>query len=491
MAPFTRWLPASPERSSDIVIEVAGDGNGELAKGTTALEQGLADQGLEVLAQTERLDGIGPATSVRLRVSVNTLSSTGSGCDVLVYLGRKLPPRNSFHLQRGSVLLCDARSMQDALSPAIPEGVIVYPVPFADLHHRHGRRSEKEVIAIGVLAHLLGMPEEVIRRRLRPDFRTKYFDIGVNWASKHLQRRDICAFPSPPLHPHRQVILNAHQVVGLGLEMGNCNCGPVCVQHLEQSPEEWIGEHVSVSWNNIASPMTRNFMAQEVYRNSHADILALMGVHDTTMVSGGDAQKKPRILVPADFPDALRCMVGARRLAHANTPVWVIMDDRLTCRSQSVLVSVLEEVAGTAAQLEGMEDPSKTCAPDWLCRSEREGDAAADVGFVTWGASQGVVREAVAFCRSFGLKVAALYPKVLRPLPTEDLRTFAETVNRLIVVEPDRTLPYTRMIAAATSLLRLASIVPEPGQPLTPMDIFLREDLGGCATRQDSMKGVD
>ncbi|MEK6605379.1 MAG: 2-oxoacid:acceptor oxidoreductase family protein, partial [Nitrospirota bacterium] len=148
-----------------------------------------------MLAQTERLDGIGPATSVRLRVSVDTLSSTGNGCDVLVYLGRKLPPRNSFHLQRGSLLLCDARSMQDALSPAIPEGVIVYPVPFADLHQRHGRRSEKEVIAIGVLAHLLGMPEEVIRRRLRPDFRTKYFDIGVSWASKHLERRDICAFP--------------------------------------------------------------------------------------------------------------------------------------------------------------------------------------------------------------------------------------------------------------------------------------------------------
>jgi len=260
---------------------------------------------------------------------------------------------------------------------------------------------------------------------------------------------------------------------------------------LDQSPEEWIGEHVGASWNNIASPMTRNFMAQETCRNSHANIIALLGVHDPTMVRGDNATQAPLVLVPANLPDALRCMVGARRLARANSPVWVIMDDRLTCRSQSVLVSVLEEVAGTAAQLEGMGDPSKTCAPDWLCRSEREGDAAADVGFVTWGASQGVVREAVAFCRSFGLKVAALYPKVLRPLPTEDLRTFAETVNRLIVVEPDRALPYTRMIAAATSLLRLASIVPEPGQPLTPMDIFLREDLGGCATRQDSMKGVD
>lgn len=482
MAPFTRWLPASPERSSDIVIEVAGDGNGELTKGTTALEQGLADQGLEVLAQTERLDGIGPATSVRLRVSLETLSSTGSGCDMLVYLGRKLPLRNPFHLQRGSILLCDARSLQDAPPSAIPEGVIVYPIPFADLHHRHGRRSEKEVIAIGVLSHLLGLPEEVIRRRLRPDFRVKYFNIGVNWASKHLQKRDICAFPSPPLHPHRQVIFNAHQVIGLGLEMGRCNCGPVCVQHLDQSPEEWIGEHISAFWSSIASPMSLNCVAHEAYRNSHADILALMGVHDPTMVSGDDAPNAPLILVPANLPDALRCLVGARRLARADTPVWVIMDDRLTCRSQSVPVSVLEEVAGKAAQLEGKGEPFTTCAPDWLCRAEREGDADADVGFVTWGAPQGVVREAVACCRSFGLKVAALYPKVLRPLPVEDLRAFFATVRRLIVVEPDRAMPYTRLIAAMTSL-QFASIVPEPGQPLTPMDIFLREDLGGCPAR--------
>ncbi len=484
MAPFTRWLPASPERSSDIVIEVAGDGNGELAKGTTALEQGLADQGFAVLAQTERLDGIGPTTSVRLRVSADPLFSTGSGCDVLVYLGRKLPQRNSFHLQRGSVLLCDARSMRDAPPPAIPEGVIVYPVPFADLHHRHGRHSEKEVIAIGVLSRLLGMSEEVIRRRLRPDFRAKYFDIGTNWASQHLQKRDICALPSPPLHPPRQVIVNAHQVVGLGLEIGNCNCGPVCVQRLDQSPEEWISEHVSASWNDIASPMTRNSMAQEAYHNSHANVLALLGVHDPTMVREDDATKAPLMLVPANLPDALRCMVGARRLARADTPVWVIVDDLLTCRSQSVPVPVLEEVAGKAAQLEGKGEPSKTCAPDWLCRAEREGDAEADVGFVTWGASQGVVREAVAFCRSFGMKVAALYPKLLRPLPADDLRAFSATVKRLIVVEPDRAMPYTRLIAATTSL-RPASIVPEPGQPLTPMDIFLREDLGSrCSSNE-------
>ena len=482
MAPFTRWLPASPERSSDLVIEVAGDGNGELTKGMTAFEQGLADQGFEVLAQTERLDGIGPATSVRLRVSMDPLSSTGSGCDVLVYLGRKLPQRNAFHLQRGSVLLCDARSIGDASPQAIPEGVIVYPIPFVDLHHRQGRHSEKEIIAIGVLTYLLGMSEEVIRRRLRPDFRAKYFGIGMNWASKHLPKRDIYALPSPPLHPHRQVILNAHQVVGLGLEMGNCNCGAVCVQRLDQSPEEWISEHVSDFWNASMSPMPRNVMAQEAYRNAHAGTLALLGVQDPTMVMGDEAPQAPLMLVPANLPDTLRCMVEARRLARADTPVWVILDALLTCRSQSVPVAVLEEAAGKAVQLEGRSKPLKTCAPDWLCRAERGGDADADVGFVTWGASQGVVREAVAFCRSFGLKVAALYPKILRPLPVADLRAFSVTVKRLIVVEPDRAMPYTRLIAAETAL-RLSSIVPEPGQPLTPMDIFLREDLGGCPVR--------
>ena len=142
-------------------------------------------------------------------------------------------------------------------------------------------------------------------------------------------------------------------MVGLGLDLGNCNCGPVCVQRLDQSPEEWISEHVSASWNDIASPMIRNLMAQEAYRNSHANVLALLGVHDPTMVREDDVTKAPLMLVPANLPDALRCMVGARRLARADTPVWVIVDDLLTCRSQSVPVPVLEEVAGKAAQLEG------------------------------------------------------------------------------------------------------------------------------------------
>jgi 2-oxoglutarate ferredoxin oxidoreductase subunit alpha len=97
---------------------------------------------------------------------------------------------------------------------------------------------------------------------------------------------------------------------------------------------------------------------------------------------------------------------------------------------------------------------------------------------VAWGSSQGVVREAVSLCRSFGLKVAALYPKLLWPVPAQDLSRFAETVKKLVVVEPNPSGYYTQLIQSHTHL-RPSSILPDPEEELSPMDIFLREDLGG------------
>jgi pyruvate/2-oxoacid:ferredoxin oxidoreductase alpha subunit len=99
---------------------------------------------------------------------------------------------------------------------------------------------------------------------------------------------------------------------------------------------------------------------------------------------------------------------------------------------------------------------------------------AADVGFVAWGSTQGAVREAIGLCRKFGMNVAALYPKFLWPLPSEELKAFATTVKQLVVVEPNRMGNLIRLIHAATAL-RPLQIVPEVGQQLNLMDIFLKE----------------
>ena len=109
--------------------------------------------------------------------------------------------------------------------------------------------------------------------------------------------------------------------------------------------------------------------------------------------------------------------------------------------------------------------------------SDRDGDAEADVGFVAWGAAQGVVRDAVALCRSFGLRVAGLYPKCIVPFAREDMESFANTVSRVVLVESGQTQGYWDRLRTAFSF-QFAVLTPQAGQSLTPMDIFLRESLG-------------
>ncbi len=101
----------------------------------------------------------------------------------------------------------------------------------------------------------------------------------------------------------------------------------------------------------------------------------------------------------------------------------------------------------------------------------------ADVGYVAWGSGQGVVREAIAMCRGFGLDIAALYPKALPPLCSVDLEAFGKTVGNVVIVESNAFTDYTGLVSSTTSLdpVRLR---PESGSALTAMDIFLREGLG-------------
>jgi pyruvate/2-oxoacid:ferredoxin oxidoreductase alpha subunit len=90
---------------------------------------------------------------------------------------------------------------------------------------------------------------------------------------------------------------------------------------------------------------------------------------------------------------------------------------------------------------------------------------------------QGVVRDAVALCRSFGLRVAGLYPKLIVPFSYEDMESFAKTVGRVVLVESGQTQGYWDRLRATFSF-EPAVLSPQPGKSLTPMDIFLREGLG-------------
>ncbi len=107
---------------------------------------------------------------------------------------------------------------------------------------------------------------------------------------------------------------------------------------------------------------------------------------------------------------------------------------------------------------------------------EREGAARAEIGFISWGTTQGAVREAMQRFRQIGLPAAALYPKLLWPLPVKALETFAASVNKVIVVEANKQGQLAMLIRAQTKI-RPGLIHLYTGVPISPWEIFGREDF--------------
>jgi 2-oxoglutarate ferredoxin oxidoreductase subunit alpha len=254
-----------------------------------------------------------------------------------------------------------------------------------------------------------------------------------------------------------------------------------------------------------------------------SDLLsAICGAH-------GDA---PRIVVaPGDVEDCVHLTVEAFNLAERyQLPVIVLSDASLALREQTIprpdlaAIAVIDRVpfmpedgsysryrptdsgispmsvpgqAGGEYAATGLEHTRFACpsdAPDVHeamtdkrfqklaaleneCPPvEREGPASAAVGLVSWGSTQGAVREAVQRFNAIGMPVAALYPKVLWPPPVKALTEFARSVEQVVVVEGNRQGQLARVIAASTAI-RPKLVTRYRGEPLTAWDVFGREDL--------------
>ncbi|MCC7352462.1 MAG: 2-oxoacid:acceptor oxidoreductase subunit alpha [Anaerolineae bacterium] len=77
---------------------------------------------------------------------------------------------------------------------------------------------------------------------------------------------------------------------------------------------------------------------------------------------------------------------------------------------------------------------------------ERLGSADPVVGIIGWGSTSGPVREAVQQAQENGMRVAALYPKLLCPLPEEDIRRFSASLKAVIVPEMNYLGQFAEML---------------------------------------------
>ncbi|MBF0275043.1 MAG: 2-oxoacid:acceptor oxidoreductase subunit alpha [Nitrospinae bacterium] len=74
-------------------------------------------------------------------------------------------------------------------------------------------------------------------------------------------------------------------------------------------------------------------------------------------------------------------------------------------------------------------------AEDFFESSHSDIEEGATVGVVTWGSTQGSVREAVQQAREAGVKVSAFYPKLVWPFPMKAFNEFLKTVDKILVPE--------------------------------------------------------
>lgn len=94
----------------------------------------------------------------------------------------------------------------------------------------------------------------------------------------------------------------------------------------------------------------------------------------------------------------------------------------------------------------------------------------ADVGIIGWGSTEGVIREAIQLAQQEGAKAAALYPKMLMPLPVKCMEEFASKVKRVLVPEKNFTGQFAAYLRSQTNIEPL-SWAKDTGLPFDPEEV--------------------
>lgn len=111
-------------------------------------------------------------------------------------------------------------------------------------------------------------------------------------------------------------------------------------------------------------------------------------------------------------------------------------------------------------------------AKRYAIEPKRYGALDAEIGIIGWGSTEGAVREALEKVNGKGMKVAALYPKLLNPLHIDIIETFARPLKKIMVVENN----YTGQFAAVlrSNGIEVESFTLCEGRPFKVNEILKR-----------------
>ncbi len=249
---------------------------------------------------------------------------------------------------------------------------------------------------------------------------------------------------------------------------------------------------------------------------------------DLFMAAHGGHGDAPRIVLsPENVPDVIDIMVQAFNLAEKyQVPVLVLTDGSLGNRTESIQapdpnsyeiidrkryapngdgpykryelnesgISAMShpgdaDGAYIATGLEHFETSAPGYTPelhvsmsdkrfrklenieDELPPIEVQGDGEADLGLISWGSTLGTVRESVDMAIAAGMKVKALHPKLVWPVPVKAITEFASGCKKILVPEINKQGQLAEIIRSKTDL-HLIQYNVYGGLPITPDELF-------------------
>lgn len=109
-------------------------------------------------------------------------------------------------------------------------------------------------------------------------------------------------------------------------------------------------------------------------------------------------------------------------------------------------------------------------------KAKTYGDEDASIGIISWGSTSGPVFEAIDKASEKGIKVQALYPRTLYPLPTDWIKGFVRNKEVVIVIEANYNAQFKSTIVERCTHINRGTEVLEflkyDGTPFTPEEIF-------------------
>ncbi|MGZ5494377.1 MAG: 2-oxoacid:acceptor oxidoreductase subunit alpha [Thermoanaerobaculia bacterium] len=543
----------------EVSLSIVGSGGDGAVAAGDIIAMACASQGLHVM----KTEAYGPQirggeSSCTVRISAVPVFAQAGALDALVVFNWGDFARFGDEINAGKdcIIFHDAA---DA-APADLPGVLV-PVAFADLMKEGGAPGSKNIIAIGLLSALLGLPHDAIRAAIRQRFAKKAttvidsnlrsFDVGLALA--------VPASVSPRLLTYTKseprLLMSGNEASAYGALHAGCSffagypitpsteilqllsqwlpkVGGTCLQTEDELSA--IGAVIGASFAGAKSMTATSgpglsLMAELLGLSSIAEIPSVIvdvqrggpstglptkseqsDLLHAVFASHGDTPRA--VLAPTDVEDAFHLTVDAFNIAEEfQVPVIVLADQLIAQRRETLEVASMKHdvihrrlavvdddykryrdtndgvspmtVPGTAGgmyQTNGLEHdesgrPSSMFVVHEKMNAKRHrklnaiarkyqlfltfGRDNPDLGILCWGSSAGPVREAVEALNTGDLRVAAFVPRIIAPLPVEQIQAFVDSCERVLVIELSYAAQFHQYLRSQIDLPRAKTTV--------------------------------